>query len=156
MGLRLRTIRKRAAGVHRVSASQARGRRIASADPDRPWGRVRPERVRLMSLRRRIAGAAALAVAAVAAAVAVIGYETTRSHLTGEVKTELRQRAQVFLVDRHHGQGGPGDEHGPTEQFHTPPPPGLGGATGYFQVVNPNGAVVSGGQLPVTRQVSSI
>ena len=34
-----------------------------------------------MSLRRRIAGAAALAVAAVAAAVAVISYESTRSHL---------------------------------------------------------------------------
>src|SRR5579875_3670633 len=65
-----------------------------------------------MSLRRRIAAAAAAAVAAVAAAVALTGYLTTRSHLVGEVRTELRARAAAFLQphpgNRQDEAGGPG------------------------------------------------
>jgi len=69
-----------------------------------------------MSLRRRIAGAAALAVAAVAATMGVVGYLTTRSHLVGELHHELRARAAPYLqahgggLGAHapHAGGGPG------------------------------------------------
>jgi two-component system sensor histidine kinase MprB len=113
-----------------------------------------------MSLRRRIAGAAALAVAGAAIAVAVIGYVTTRSHLIGEVHGELRARAEQFLGP-HRDVGGPGGGPvggQPVERpgFQVPGPPALGGAGGYFQVVEPNGSVAFGGELPVTRRVLSI
>jgi two-component system, OmpR family, sensor histidine kinase MprB len=111
-----------------------------------------------VSLRRRIAGAAALAVAAVAIAIGVVGYASARSHLIGEVQSELRARAQPALV-RHDGrpppggaQGAPGDGGG----FHEPGPPALGGAQGYFQVVEPDGTVTFGGVLPVTNGVLNI
>jgi len=112
-----------------------------------------------VSLRRRIAAAAALAVAAVAIAVAVIGYVSTRSHLIGELQSELRARAQQFL-EPHPGGGGGGPETGsgkggPQPRFQVPGQP-LGGAAGYFQVVSPDGRVVFGGELPVTPQVLAI
>jgi two-component system sensor histidine kinase MprB len=115
-----------------------------------------------MSLRRRIAGAAALSVAGAAIAVAVIGYVTTRSHLIGEVHGELRARAEQFLGP-HRGLGGPGGgpaagQRQPADRpgFQVPGPPALGGAGGYFQVVEPNGSVAFGGELPVTQRVLSI
>ncbi len=58
-----------------------------------------------MSLRRRIAGAAALAVAAVAATMGIVGYLSTRSHLVGELHTELRERAAPFLRPHNHPFG---------------------------------------------------
>ena len=58
-----------------------------------------------MSLRRRIAGAAALAVAAVAATMGVVGYLSTRSHLADELRAELRARAAPFLKPHGHGVG---------------------------------------------------
>jgi two-component system sensor histidine kinase MprB len=117
-----------------------------------------------MSLRRRIAGAAALAVAGAAIAVALIGYFSTRSHLIGEVQNELHARAGEFLGPHGGGGGGPGGgqprggpgvpDEGPG--FQIPGAPPLGGAQGYFQVVLPDGTVAHGGQLPVTPQVRSI
>jgi two-component system sensor histidine kinase MprB len=103
--------------------------------------------------------AAAVAVAAVAVAVAVTGYVSTRSHLRGEIKAELRRGAQRFLLP-HHG-GGPADgERGPggAPPFETPGPPEPGGATGLFQTVAPAGTIVnpSDPQLPVTPKVLSI
>jgi two-component system sensor histidine kinase MprB len=99
-----------------------------------------------------------VAVAAVAVAVAVISYVSTRSHLIGEVRAELRHQAHGFLEPHRAGgpAGGqqPSSEHG--DGFHIPGAPELGGATGYFQVVNPNGHVVLGGKLPVTQQVLQI
>jgi len=66
-----------------------------------------------VSLRRRIAGAAALAVAAVAVTMGVIGYLSTRSHLVGEVQSELRARANPFLQPHPNGfRGGPGGPGG--------------------------------------------
>ena len=117
-----------------------------------------------MSLRRRIAIAAAVAVAAAAAAVAVIGYVSTRSHLIGELKGELRNRAAPAVQDvgqrpRGNQQGGfpgPGAGLGPERGFQQPPPPAFGGAQGYFQVVQPDGSVSSGGELPVTGAVRQI
>ncbi len=112
-----------------------------------------------MSLRRRIAVAAALAVAAVAVAISVVGYVSTRSHLIGEVKSELVARAQGAL-EPHGGPGGP-EGPGPPDQgrhlpFHPPLAPGLGGAAGYFQVVEPDGKVDFGGELPVTAPVLNV
>jgi two-component system sensor histidine kinase MprB len=107
-----------------------------------------------VSLRRRLALAAAVAVAAVAVAVAVTGYVTTRSHLTGEVKSELRARAQQFLAP-HAGSEGPGGQRGQRPPPQIPEQP-LGGARGYFQVVEPNGQIQSGGELPVTERVRSL
>jgi two-component system sensor histidine kinase MprB len=114
-----------------------------------------------VSLRRRIAGAAALAVAAVAIAVAVTGYVTTRSHLIGEVQSELRARSDQFLGP--HPNGGPartpGGGQGPVDEgpgFQVPGPPPLGGPPGYFQVVEPSGAIARGGQLPVTKRVLGV
>jgi two-component system sensor histidine kinase MprB len=113
-----------------------------------------------VSLRRRIAGAAALAVAAAAIAVALIGYFSTRSHLISEVQSELRGRAGQFLEPHHHGGGGLGggppgglEQSGEGPGFATPGPPPLGGAPGYFQAVLPSGTIAHGGQLPVTQQV---
>lgn len=110
-----------------------------------------------MSLRRRIAGAAALAVAAVAVTLAVTGYLSTRSALTGQVRTDLRARAEAFLGPHPGagggGGGGGGSGGGPRSGFPGPPEPG--GAGGAFQVVDPGGAIAffSTAKLPVTPQV---
>jgi len=127
-----------------------------------------------VSLRRRIAGAAALAVAAVAVTMGVIGYLSTRSHLVGEVQSELRARANPFLQPHPNGfRGGPGGPGG--TEFSSgaagcgpghgvgatgiPPGPAYGGAPGYFQFVHPSGTIcVQGGgaALPIDAQVLKI
>ncbi|HUZ28619.1 MAG TPA: HAMP domain-containing sensor histidine kinase [Solirubrobacteraceae bacterium] len=120
-----------------------------------------------MSLRRRIAAAAGLAVVAVAIAVAVIGYFSARSHLIGEIQQELRARAAPELQPHgFQGQGGgaqPGGRPGggagagPRDGIRPPPNPGFGAAPGYFQVVEANGQAFAadGGrpQLPVDKGV---
>jgi two-component system sensor histidine kinase MprB len=108
-----------------------------------------------VSLRRRIAGAAAVAVAGVAVAIALIGYFTTRSHLIGEVQSELRHQAHHFLGP-HRGPDGHGGVQGqPGLQGLAPPgPPEPGGATGIFQVVEPDGTSFGNSlALPVTQRV---
>jgi two-component system sensor histidine kinase MprB len=110
-----------------------------------------------MSLRRRIAIAAAVAVAAAAVAVALIGYFSTRSHLIGELKGELQRRAAPAVqngLEPHNQGGAPGPGQG--RGFREPPPPAFGGAQGYFQVVEPDGTVSSGGELPLTSAVLQI
>ncbi|MBV8431893.1 MAG: hypothetical protein JO244_12050, partial [Solirubrobacterales bacterium] len=115
-----------------------------------------------MSLRRRIAAAAAVAVAAVAVALSVTGYFSTRSALIGQIRTDLRNQAQRYVQQAPDREGGaqPTDDFGrpnnggqPGGFF--PGPPGLGGAAGYIQVVEPNGTVraSSTARLPVTSQV---
>src|SRR5579884_679499 len=117
-----------------------------------------------MSLRRRIAGAAAVAAALVAVAIAAIGYESTRTHLVGQLQQELRGRAHPFL-EAHHGgpdRGGrPPTGHGFggfEEHEFIPQGPAFGGAPGYFQFVLPNGTVntPAGPALPVTPEVRHI
>jgi two-component system, OmpR family, sensor histidine kinase MprB len=102
--------------------------------------------------------AAAVAVAAAAVAVAVISYLSTRSHLIGNIKHDLRARAAPAVQDQsEHGRpsGGPGGpESGPG--FQEPPAPAFGGAQGYFQVVERDGTVSTGGELPVTSGVLQI
>ena len=76
-----------------------------------------------MTLRRRLTAAAALAVAAVAMTLGVVGYLTTRSHLVSELQSELHQRAAGFLQP-HNGRGpdGGGDT-GPRAPATARPPP---------------------------------
>jgi two-component system sensor histidine kinase MprB len=124
-----------------------------------------------MTLRRRLTAAAALAVAAVAVTLGVVGYLTTRSHLVSELQSELHQRA-ALVPHNGHGPDGRGDR-GPsgagtaqtatppqTGDFRAPAPPGLGGAPGYFQSVFPNGRVATetgaSVQLPVNTEVLTI
>ncbi len=113
-----------------------------------------------MSLRRRIAGAAAVAAALVAVAITAISYASTRSHLVGEIQQELRERAQPFIEGQRDNQGpdgrpGPGPGGDPDFRPHSQP---FGGAPGYFQFVQPNGTVnaPAGPALPVTPQVTQI
>ena len=121
-----------------------------------------------MSLRRRIAVATALSVAAVAVAVGVVGYVSTRSHLIGEIKSELRARAAPYL--RAHPAGQPTllpfaerrkvQPSAPGRRAAVPAGPALGGAPGYFQFVYPGGRVVApmGGQaqLHVDKRVLAV
>jgi two-component system, OmpR family, sensor histidine kinase MprB len=109
-----------------------------------------------MSLRRRIAGAAALAVAAVAVTLAVTGYLSTRSALIGQIRSDLRDRSQAYLQPHRGGGGGlgGGPQLPPGAGPAFPGQPPLGGASPYFQVVGANGT--TGGRLPVTSQVRDI
>jgi two-component system sensor histidine kinase MprB len=120
-----------------------------------------------MSLRRRIAAATALSVAAVAVAVGVVGYVSTRSHLIGEIKSELRARAAPYLRAHPAGQlrllpfaRRQGRSPAAGRQAAIPPGPTLGGAPGYFQFVYPDGKVVApmGGkaQLHVDARVLAV
>jgi two-component system sensor histidine kinase MprB len=107
-----------------------------------------------MSLRRRIAGAAALSVAAVAIAIGAVGYASTRSHLIGELRQELAGRAQPFLAPD--PAGGPRGSDSPTP----PPGPRFGGAPGYFQFTGADGTTRTpdgkAPQLPVTARTVAI
>jgi two-component system sensor histidine kinase MprB len=117
-----------------------------------------------MSLRRRIAAAATLAVAAVAIAVGATGYLSTRSHLIGQLRQELRTRAAPYQRahppdDQPRGSG-PGTPRLTRPRVGVPPAPALGGAPGYFQSVSVNGAAVAGDggtpKLPVGPRVLRI
>jgi two-component system, OmpR family, sensor histidine kinase MprB len=134
-----------------------------------------------MSLRRRIAGAAALAVAAVAVTLGIVGYLSTRSHLVGELRSELHQRAAPYLHPHSNGfqqspaggapegahgpppgsagRHGGGGENGGSHEVPVPPAPSFGGARGYFQLVYPDGTTETqenGAQLPVDAHVLGI
>lgn len=102
-----------------------------------------------MSLRARIAGAAALAVALVIVIAAVAIYVGVRSELRGEVDDSLRQLADrvgrvaggapfgVSPSDRP-GDMRPGSGHA----FPAPPQEPFGGPEGYVQLVLPSGDVL--------------
>ncbi|MGH2908743.1 MAG: sensor histidine kinase, partial [Solirubrobacteraceae bacterium] len=124
-----------------------------------------------MSLRTRIALATALSVAAIALVLGAIGYLGTRSRLLDEIHQELYTRAAPYLVahppagdndfDNHNGshrpvRRAPVCAHAADFHVHST----LGGATGYFQSVCPNGRAIaeSGGRpkLPVTARVRAI
>ncbi len=112
-----------------------------------------------MSLRRRITGAAALAVAAVAVTLGVTGYLSTRSHLIGEIQHQLRARVSPLLQPHpSNGNGSAGLRR--AEGPGIPAAPLLGGAPGYFQFAYPNGRAVAadGGkpELPVDGRVLRI
>ncbi|HEY2006120.1 MAG TPA: HAMP domain-containing sensor histidine kinase [Solirubrobacteraceae bacterium] len=122
-----------------------------------------------MSLRRRITGAVAIAVAAVAVGLSVTGYLSTRSHVLGELRSELQSRAAPFLQPHNDGGGNPGrggggpgggPVFGGGQNDGAPASPPLGGTPGYFESVFPDGHVVArnGGtpELPVDAAVLKI
>ena len=114
--------------------------------------------------------AAALAVAAVAIAISVIGYVTVRSHSIGEIRQELRVRAEPYLQPHRGNFQGPGNApagRGGGDHAHprdggvsAPHPPPFGGAPGYVQIVHPDGTTFkpSGetAALPVNARVVQI
>ncbi len=117
-----------------------------------------------MSLRRRIAAAATLAAAVVAIAVGATGYLSTRSHLIGQLRGELRTRAapdqRTHPPDDHQPGSGPGVGQPTHPGVGEPSAPPLGGAPGYFQSVSANGTAVAGDggkpELPVDPRVVQI
>jgi two-component system sensor histidine kinase MprB len=117
-----------------------------------------------MSLRRRIAAAATLAAAVVAIAVGATGYLSTRSHLIGQLRQELRTRAAPYQrahpPDDQRLGSGPRTTHPTGPRVGVPPAPALGGAPGYFQSVSVTGAAVAGDggrpELPVGPRVRQI
>ena len=129
-----------------------------------------------MSLRTRIAGAAALAVALVVVIAAVAIYLGVRTELRGEVDDSLRDRAAAIarltegrgpdVADRP-GQGAgarlerePGAGGGPGRRLPLPPPEPFGGPGGFAQLVLPSGHAVgraaTGETLPVDAHAREI
>jgi two-component system sensor histidine kinase MprB len=112
-----------------------------------------------LTLRRRIAGTAGLAVAIVVLAVAIGVYLAVRAQLRGEVDNALRDRAAP--VAQFAGGGRPG--YG---RFGGPPPPDphdadrFGGAQGYVQFLAPDGdsfrPADESGALPVNDRERAI
>jgi two-component system sensor histidine kinase MprB len=89
-----------------------------------------------MTLRRRIAGTAGLAVAIVVLAVALGIYVAVRAQLRGEVDDALRERAQPVAQ---FGYGRPGFVRGGAPPLDPHDAARFGGAQGYVQVVGPGG-----------------
>ncbi|MEA2425136.1 MAG: two-component system, OmpR family, sensor histidine kinase MprB, partial [Thermoleophilaceae bacterium] len=128
--------------------------------------------LRNLSLRGRIAGVAGLAVAVAVLLGAALAYVAIRSELRGQVDNALRDTAARFVGVNSAGPAGPGPggampADGPDRVAarilfgpHGPPgyrdfrrtAPAFGGATGYVQVVTPDGSVLrpqdETGELP--------
>jgi two-component system sensor histidine kinase MprB len=116
-----------------------------------------------VSLRLRIAavGAAAVALAVLAAAVAI--YLAVRSDLRGQIDQSLKQRAQEFVGSQPPGGAFPagvplllrtreGGEKGPLPR--SVQPGRFGGAAGYIQFVSASGQVEAPGGQGSTPQIS--
>lgn len=132
-----------------------------------------------MSLRRRIAAATALAVAGVAVMLAVVGYVSTRSELTRQIRQELWQRSRSFVGgggarQASQGTGAPSRDSpgggpnacaapvlaGQQSSMSTAEARALVAANPYFESVCADGRVVAAGgvipPLPVPRGVRQI
>jgi len=122
-----------------------------------------------MTLRRRIAGTAGLAVAVVVLVVAIGVYVAIRSQLRSEVDNALRDRARPVAVFAQRGEpGGRGFGGRPIsgDRFGRPPGPGqgdpgrFGGAQGYVQFLTPDGSAQlppdEAGALPVSDRDRAI
>jgi len=109
-----------------------------------------------VSLRTRIAGAAALAVALVVVIAAVAIYLGVRAELRGEVDDSLRERAAAIGTLRERRAPGPPDVLGrndaglPPRRLQLPPPEPFGGPGGIAQLVLPSGHVA---RRPGTHEV---
>jgi two-component system sensor histidine kinase MprB len=104
-----------------------------------------------VSLRARLVIAAAAAAALAAVGVAVFAYDATGSELRDNVDETLQDRADQLAVLRERRRPG-----APARL----PPPALGAAAGFAQVVNDNGDVQAssggGGPLPVTPAARAV
>ncbi len=118
-----------------------------------------------MSLRRRITLAVAAGVAVIMVVLSALAYASVRSHLRGEIDSQLISRARPTLGP-HAGSPDGGDHGGPTGASAQSgprgpgdvipgPPDRFGGAPGYFQFVHQDGTVFAQGGvalLPVSRR----
>src|SRR5207244_6978052 len=129
--------------LHRLPASQDRGRRQAAADPDRAWRRLRTARTK-MSFRARLALVAAAAVALAILTASFVIYFVVRNQLRSTVDDSLRTTAGQLLTS-------------PVHDFeHFGAPAGeLGGAKVYPQGVDVNGNVFLPGRATVKLPVNS-
>jgi two-component system, OmpR family, sensor histidine kinase MprB len=119
-----------------------------------------------MSLRTRIALAAGLAVAVAVLVAAAVVYLGVRAELRGEVDSALRERAEPlarFAGARDRGPGpGPGPPGPPRGRELRPdvPEAPFGGASGYAQLVRPDGTVLApmraSASLPVEERARAI
>jgi two-component system sensor histidine kinase MprB len=109
-----------------------------------------------VTLRRRIAGTAGLAVAVAVLVLAAGVYVAVRSQLRGEIDDALRQRARPVAQL---SAGGPGPGRRPGRPFRGPGlgdggPGRFGGAQGYVQFIGADGSALQppgeAGPLPVS------
>ena len=104
-----------------------------------------------MSLRARLVIAAAVAAALAAVGVAVFAYDATGNELRDNVDETLQDRADQLVVLREGRRPGAPDRL---------PPPALGAAGGFAQVVNATGDVQAssgaGGPLPVSSGAQAV
>jgi two-component system, OmpR family, sensor histidine kinase MprB len=113
-----------------------------------------------VTLRTRIAAAAGIAVAITAIARAACDYAGTRSTLRNQIDKALSSRAQEITRSEHRPEppSGSGDDgggaHMPNGPVIAPPNTKFGDASGFVQLVAPNGTVRRGdpndtGKLPL-------
>jgi len=104
-----------------------------------------------VSLRARLVIAAAVAAALAAVGVAVFAYDATGNELRDNVDETLQDRADQLVVLREGRRPGAPDRL---------PPPALGAAGGFAQVVNATGDVQAssgaGGPLPVSSGAQAV
>jgi len=91
--------------------------------------------------------AAGLAVTGVVVAVAITVYVADRSELRGQIDRSLKDVAQPYETVQHRPPGGRPDEQdagnrGPYHRPESAPPAPFGGASGYVQLIRPNGVVL--------------
>ena len=99
-----------------------------------------------MTLRTRIAAAAGIAVAITALALAAGDYAGTRSTLRGQIDKALASRAQQVTDQNGQRPGPPGEDHdgGGGGPFIGPRSTPFGDASGFVQLIAPDGTVRRG------------
>ena len=109
--------------------------------------------------------AAGLAVAGVVVAVAISVYVADRSELRGQIDRSLEDVAHQYETVRRAPTGGDANEHGSRGRGRPEPPdsgpPGaFGGASGYVQLIQPDGRVLrpagETGALPVDQRTRTV
>jgi two-component system, OmpR family, sensor histidine kinase MprB len=107
-----------------------------------------------VSLQRRISAAVALGVTLVVAVLSVVEYYSVRSHLRGEIDSQLVATSQQYL--RPHPPEGAGMGPPPDHNGRQPRQDPFGGASGKVQFVNPDGSAFAPGSttplVPVTQR----
>src|SRR5262249_7118653 len=145
LGLRLRLRVELARRLHRLPPPQDRGRRPPPPDPHRPGRRLRVARG--MSFRTRLTLAAAIAVAVALAVASAVSYAVVRNQLPGSVDASLGTRVSTRFL-RSHVDPASGK---PVIDM---PPPLLGAAPGYTQLVSKQGQTILQENEPVPLPVT--
>jgi two-component system, OmpR family, sensor histidine kinase MprB len=117
-----------------------------------------------VTLRSRIGAAAGIAVAGVVVAVAIAVYLADRSELRGQIDRSLADVARPYETARQERPEGPDhDDHHPPPRGGEPssaPPAPFGGASGYVQLIQPDGRVLRPAEetraLPVDQRTRTV